>query len=140
MQRCNDWYKGCLIHSCSGMGRITWVCATCSEPSTRRYGANRHNNNLHGGKGTVVRLLDYITGIATGRFLPRDDNVPSGRKPRQSSFFDLKLRDNYQKTTYQSVVHENISPRPAYEQTNPGTIDAYSKSHSTYHFNNYSRS
>ena len=81
------------------MGRITWVCATCSEPSTRRYGANRHNNNLHGGKGTVVRLLDYITGIATGRFLPRDDNVPSGRKARQSSFFDLKLRDNYQKTT-----------------------------------------
>jgi hypothetical protein len=121
------------------MGRITWVCATRSEPFTRRYGANRHNNNLHGGKGTVVRLLDYIVGIATGRFLPRDDNVPSGRKARQSSFFSLKLRHNYQQTTYQSVVHENTSSKPVYKQTNSGTTDTYSKSDSSYQFDNYSR-
>ena len=121
------------------MGRITWVCATCSEPFTRRYGANRHNNNLHGGKGTVVRLLDYIVGIATGGFLPRDDNVPSGRKSRQSSFFSLKLRDKYQQSTYQSVVHENMSSKPSYKQTNSGTVDVYSKPRPSYHFDTFSR-
>ena len=121
------------------MGRITWVCATCSEPFTRRYGANRHNNNLHGGKGTVVRLLDYIVGIANGRFLPRDDNIPSGRKARRSSFFNLKRRENYQQTMFESVIHEKFSSNPAYKQTDSGATDVYSKSHSSYDFNNYSR-
>jgi hypothetical protein len=109
------------------MGRITWVCPKCSEPFTRHYSANRHNNNLHGGKGIVVRLLDYIVGIANGRFLPIDDNVASGRKARQSSFFSFnskKLRDNCQQTAYQSVVHENISSKPPYKQTNSGSTDA----------------
>ena len=120
-----------VLHKYYRMGRITWVCATCSEPFTRRYGANRHNTNLHGGKGTVVRLLDYIVGIATGRFLPRD--VPSGRQARRSSFFGFRHRDKYQQTTYESVVHESISPNPAYKQD----TDLYSKSHSSYDFNNY---
>lgn len=56
------------------MGRITWVCATCSEHFTRQYGATRHNNKLHDGKGVVVRLLDYIVGVANGRFLPSESN------------------------------------------------------------------
>ena len=54
------------------MGRITWVCATCAQHFTREYGANRHNSNLHEGKGTVVRLLDYMVGRINGQFLPND--------------------------------------------------------------------
>jgi hypothetical protein len=122
-------------HSIAIMGRITWVCATCSEPFTRRYGANRHNSNLHAGKGTVVRLLDYAVGIANGQFLPRGGNLQSGRKARQSSFFSInskKLRDNYQQASYQSVVHENISTKPSYKQTNSGITETYKKSHPSY--------
>ena len=82
------------------MGRITWVCATCYETFTRRHSANRHNNNLHGGKGTVVRLLEYVVGIANGRFLPEANaNVRYQKKAKQSSFFGLnfkRLKDNYQ--------------------------------------------
>jgi hypothetical protein len=44
------------------MGRITWVCATCAQHFTRQYSANRHNANLHGGNGTIVRLLEYLVG------------------------------------------------------------------------------
>ena len=47
------------------MGRITWVCATCGEHFTRKYSANRHNNNLHSGNGLIVTLLDYIVGRAS---------------------------------------------------------------------------
>src|SRR5919199_4221344 len=110
------------------MGRITWVCATCSETFTRRYAANRHNNNLHGGKGTVVRLLDYIVGIANGGFLPKDANVRFRKKAKQSSFFGLnfkRLKDGYQQAAYQSVVHENASSKPPYKQTNSGSYNTY---------------
>jgi hypothetical protein len=129
------------IRNITIVGRITWVCATCSETFTRRYGANRHNHNLHGGEGIVVRLLDYMVGIANGQILSRDDKFPSGGKGRQSRFFSFnskKLRDNYQQTAYPSVVHENISSKPQYKQTNSGTTETYTKSHSSYHFNNCS--
>ncbi len=52
------------------MGRITWVCATCSQPFTRRTSATRHENSKHNGQGEVVPLLEYIVGRGTGRYMP----------------------------------------------------------------------
>lgn len=40
------------------MGRITWVCTTCSQNFTRKFSANRHNKNSHSGRAVIVRLLD----------------------------------------------------------------------------------
>ena len=54
------------------MGRISWVCATCAEHFTRKYSASRHNTNLHFGNEQIVRLLDYIIGRASGKYLPSD--------------------------------------------------------------------
>jgi hypothetical protein len=63
------------------MGRITWVCATCSEHFTRKYSASRHNNNLHSGNGQIVRFLDYIVGRASGQYLPSDHRTSKNYKP-----------------------------------------------------------
>jgi hypothetical protein len=51
------------------MVRITWVCATCSQPFTRRTSATRHDNNKHRGQGEIVPLLEYIVGRGTGRYM-----------------------------------------------------------------------
>lgn len=52
------------------MGRMTYVCATCSEHFTRKYSAARHNLTLHNGRGEIVRLLEYLAGTISGRYLP----------------------------------------------------------------------
>jgi hypothetical protein len=52
------------------MGRITWVCASCSQPFTRRTSATRHDNNKHRGQAEIVALLEYIVGRGTGRYMP----------------------------------------------------------------------
>ena len=52
------------------MGRLTHVCATCSEHFTRKYSATRHNFTLHDGRGEIVRLPEYMTGILSGRYNP----------------------------------------------------------------------
>jgi len=52
------------------MGRLTYVCATCSEHFTRKYSARRHNLTLHNGSGEIVRLLEYLAGRSSGRYLP----------------------------------------------------------------------
>lgn len=51
------------------MGRLTYVCATCSEHFTRKFSASRHNLNIHNGGGEIVRLIDYIVGRVSGRYL-----------------------------------------------------------------------
>ena len=64
-----------------GMTRINWVCASCGEHFTRKYSANRHNNNLHFGNGQIVRLLDYIVGRASGQYLPSDPRISKNHNP-----------------------------------------------------------
>jgi hypothetical protein len=50
------------------MGRLTYVCATCSEHFTRRYSATRHNLTIHNGRGEIVPLLEYLVGRKIGRY------------------------------------------------------------------------
>jgi hypothetical protein len=52
------------------MGRLTYVCATCSEHFTRKYSATRHNLTLHDGRGEIVRLPEYLAGKSSGQYLP----------------------------------------------------------------------
>lgn len=51
------------------MGRLSYVCATCSEHFTRKYSASRHNLNIHNGGAEIVRLIDYIVGRVSGKYL-----------------------------------------------------------------------
>jgi hypothetical protein len=51
------------------MGRVIYVCTTCSEHFTRRYSAKRHNITIHqnnGGEG--VPLVEYLVGRNSGRY------------------------------------------------------------------------
>ena len=59
-----------------------WVCATCSQDFTRKYSAQRHLRTLHGGKGDIVRTLDYIVGRMEGKYI-RADPMSYRRKYRQ---------------------------------------------------------
>jgi hypothetical protein len=52
------------------MGRPTYVCATCEEHFTRKYGAKRHNLTIHNGRGEIVTLLEYLVGRLSGRYRP----------------------------------------------------------------------
>src|ERR1043166_943201 len=63
------------------MGRIKWVCATCTEHFTRKYSASRHNKNLHFGNGQIVTLLDYIVGRASGQYLPSHSRTSKNHTP-----------------------------------------------------------
>jgi hypothetical protein len=51
------------------MGRPSYVCTVCSEHFTRRYSGKRHNDNLHNGAGEIVRLIDYLAGRSSGKYL-----------------------------------------------------------------------
>jgi hypothetical protein len=54
------------------MGRPSYVCTICSEHFTRRYSAQRHNNNLHYGAAEIVRLIDYLAGRSSGQYTPNN--------------------------------------------------------------------
>ena len=54
------------------MGRLTYVCANCSEYFTRRYSAKRRNQNLHNGAAEIVRLIDYLAGRSSGHYTPNN--------------------------------------------------------------------
>jgi hypothetical protein len=50
------------------MGNKILVCALCSQDFTRRYSADRHNQNLHHGRGKIVRMIDYVIGRISGEY------------------------------------------------------------------------
>jgi hypothetical protein len=107
------------------MGRITWVCATCSEHFTRKYSASRHNNNLHFGNGLIVTLLDYIVGRASGQYLPSD---PRTRKNHNPLIHDYTSRWP-SKPVSQGIANNN---RP-YPANNNNNNNMYEKSEPFYY-------
>ena len=51
------------------MGRVTYVCTTCSEHFTRKYSAKRHNITIHSnGGGEIVPFLEYLVRRSTGQY------------------------------------------------------------------------
>ena len=52
------------------VGRPNYVCTVCSEHFTRKYSGKRHNQNLHNDMGEIVRLIDYLAGRSSGRYMP----------------------------------------------------------------------
>ena len=52
------------------MGRISYVCAECSEHFTRKASGKRHNFNIHSGRAEIVPLMEYLVGRGSGKYLP----------------------------------------------------------------------
>ena len=109
------------------MGRITWVCATCSEHFTRKYSASRHNNNLHLGNGLIVTLLDYMVGRASQQYLPSD--------PRTSKNHNLLIHDYTprwpSKPVSQGIANNN---RPYPTNSNNNNNNMYENSDPFYYY------
>jgi hypothetical protein len=118
------------------MGRITWVCATCAQHFTREYGANRHNSNLHEGKGIVVRLLDYIVGRINGQFLPNDPLAyrrKKGKEKKRNLLFDSNHDSSNNNSFGTKVIADSMDDILSYENIIPKPS---SKTNSAYHSDN----
>ena len=62
------------------MGRVTYVCTTCSEHFTRRYSAKRHNISVHHNNGgEIVTLVEYLVRRSSGRYHASDPSWYHGR-------------------------------------------------------------
>jgi len=119
------------------MGRITWVCTTCAEHFTRAYGANRHNNNLHEGKGTVVRLLDYIVGRINGQFLPKDPLAYRHKKGKHNkNLLSGSNPNNGNNNGRYKVIADSMSDILSHENIISKPPEPRLKANSTYHHSN----
>jgi hypothetical protein len=75
------------------MAAINWVCASCAQHFSRRYTANRHDRNLHEGKGIIVSILDYVVGRISGQFQSKNP-LESRRDKQNGLLFGSKTANN----------------------------------------------
>ena len=80
-----------------------YVCSTRGQDFTRRYNANRHNQNIHSNKADVVRFLECLIGRISGKYLPGDP---------------LSYRIKYKNDNKTTFVHENAN-NPRHEKSDP---------------------
>jgi hypothetical protein len=52
-----------------------YVCSICAQDFTRKYNANRHNQNIHFDKAEIVRFLEYLVGRVSGKISTRGSLV-----------------------------------------------------------------
>jgi hypothetical protein len=57
------------------MPNPNYVCGICSQTFTRKWRGSVHNNKFHAGSGSIVRLLDYIVGRASGQYLASNPSL-----------------------------------------------------------------
>ena len=108
------------------MGRITYVCATCSEHFTKKYSAARHNLTLHNGRGEIVRLLEYLEGTLSGRYLT---SHPSWyrRTQKWETPAAHKFKNEFGVATLTDSVGETFRPGNGLQQAPQG--NTYKNSH-----------
>lgn len=54
------------------MGNPNYVCTACSQTFTRKWRGKIHNRDMHEGRSQTVRMIDYIVGRTSGKYLPSD--------------------------------------------------------------------
>jgi hypothetical protein len=57
------------------MPNPNFVCTICSQTFTRKWRGTVHRDNLHGGAGDIVRLIDYMVGRTNGQYSPGDPSL-----------------------------------------------------------------
>jgi hypothetical protein len=66
------------------MADKNFVCTICSQTFTRMWRGKVHIDNLHGGQGEIVRMIDYMVGRLSGLYAPSN---PSDYRKKNSSLF-----------------------------------------------------
>lgn len=71
------------------MSKASYVCARCSQDFTRKWSAERNNRDLHFGCAEIVRVLDYIIGRLSGKYVQANPlEYRTGRRYRGLVGFD----------------------------------------------------
>ena len=107
------------------MGSKIWFCALCSEGFTRKYSANRHNQSLHQGQGTLVRTIDYIIGRLAGKYSAGDPLTYRSRYKQTDSRLahsDIKAF-SFPLNSKISIAHDS------FQQNSSGALPPHSKEH-----------
>ena len=86
------------------MGRVTHVCATCAEHFTRKYSATRHNITVHGNRGEIVPLLEYLVGRYSGRIPASNPFWYSGRHSKKTASMILGVLLQLDQTTWEILL------------------------------------
>jgi|SRR5215467_2179624 len=50
------------------MSKALWACTLCGEDFTRRSSAERHRNNVHHGRCSLVRFVEYLAGLESRHY------------------------------------------------------------------------
>lgn len=88
------------------MGNKILVCTLCSQDFTRRYSADRHNQNLHHGQGKIVRMIDYVIGRIAGEYDAANPLAYRSRYKQQASPFS-RSDGSVRSFPFTSVAHDN---------------------------------
>ena len=108
------------------MGRITWVCATCAQPFTRRTSATRHDNTKHNGLGEIVPLLEYVVGRGTGRYIP-GNHLSYGRHQKWQTHLAHNSNSGFGVATVADSVRDRFMPGKRPQEAPRGNV--YKHSH-----------
>jgi DNA-directed RNA polymerase subunit RPC12/RpoP len=92
------------------MGRLTYVCTTCSEDFTRKYSATRHNITIHDNRGEIVPLLGYLAGRNCGRYHACDPSLY--RRPNKKQIHNFRNA-----TVTVDYMGDTFPPRGLQQQT-----------------------
>jgi len=76
------------------LGRINYVCGTCSEHFTRRNNGMRHSLRAHGGTAEIVRLIDYLAGRQSGIYEPNNPFWSSNKQLIRGPLYDSSKKSN----------------------------------------------
>lgn len=91
------------------MHERNWVCTTCSQTFTRRYGADRHIRNIHSGLAKKVSLIDYIIGRLSGEYSPADPSLFNRRKKQRHPFSHYDGIKNASKFSFRATADGKTS-------------------------------
>jgi hypothetical protein len=92
------------------MNEKNWVCTTCSQGFTRKYGADRHIRNLHSGLAKKVRLIDYIIGRLSGTYSPADPSLfRRWKKQQDNPFSHDNSTNNNNKFPFRSITNDKAN-------------------------------
>jgi hypothetical protein len=83
-----------------------YVCSVCGQDFTRRYNANRHNQNIHSDKADIVRFLEYLIGRICAKYLPGDPlsyRLKNGKNNNKTTFVHESADNN-------NLLHEKSNP------------------------------
>jgi hypothetical protein len=110
------------------MSKALWACSVCGEDFTRRSSAERHRNNIHQGRSSLVRFVEYLAGRASGLY-PRPIDPPRlarrGRRPqfgKTSNSSDRTIADSTTKDFWWEFEN-NQSEMSSYSQPTSSNND-----------------